>query len=64
MYSKRLQIDANLDIGRALNCLDHFIGHYLDSHVGRNHPVVYGGDPGRQTVVIYQTDKSFIVRKG
>jgi hypothetical protein len=64
MYTKRLQIDAGVNIMRALSCLDHFIAHYLDSHVGRNHPVVYGGNPDYQTVVIYQTDKSFIVRKG
>jgi hypothetical protein len=63
MYSKRVQIDAELNVHRGLACLDHFIDHYLDSHVGRNHPVVYTQE-GKQTVVIYRTDKSFIVRKG
>jgi len=62
-YKKRVQIDAGLNVRRGLACLDHFIDHYLDSHVGRDHYVVYTQE-GRQTIVIYQTDKSFIVRKG
>jgi hypothetical protein len=63
MYNKRLQIDAGVNIMRALSCLDHFIAHYLDSHIGSNHAVAYASE-GVEAVVIYQTDKSFIVRKG
>lgn len=54
MYNKRIQIDAGVNIMRALSCLDHFINHYLDSHVGPNHAVAYASE-GVEAVVIYQT---------